>query len=252
MKGVYPIPVPINEPVLSYAPGSPERAEVKGKLTELLHSKVDIPMSIGGEDVYTQQKVEIRPPHDLNHRLGHFNEGDKVHVEKAISAALMAKAEWAALSWQNRAAIFLKAADLLTGPYRAKMVAATMLGQSKNVFQAEIDAACELADFFRFGVQCMKDIYQIQPQSSPGTWNYNDYRPLEGFVFALTPFNFTSIAGNLPCAPAMLGNTVLWKPASSAVYSAYFLTRLWKEAGLPDGVINFIPGPGGQVVQAIE
>ena len=245
MKGIYPVPVPKNEPVLSYAPGSSERGEVKGKLDELRQSRVDIPMSIGGEDVRTHQKVEIRPPHDLDHLLGHYNEGDETHVEKAIRAALMAKAEWAALSWQDRAAIFLKAADLLTGPYRAKMVAATMLGQSKNVFQAEIDAACELADFFRFGVQCMKDIYQIQPQSSQGVWNYNDYRPLEGFIFALTPFNFTSIAGNLPCAPAMLGNTVLWKPSKTSIYSARIIMEILVEAGLPKGVINqvFVSGP---------
>lgn len=250
MKGFYQVPIPKNEPVLSYAPGSPERSEVKDKLDELNHSNADIPMSIGGEDVYTSQKVEIRPPHDLNHLLGHYNEGDKTHVEKAISAALTAKAEWAAIDWQDRAAVFLKAAELLSGPYRAKIVAATMLGQSKNVFQAEIDAACELADFFRFGVQCMKDIYQIQPQSSQGMWNYNDYRPLEGFIFALTPFNFTSIAGNLPCAPVMLGNTAVWKPSKTSIYSSRIILDILREAGLPRGVINqvFVSGPSAAEV----
>ena len=245
IKGFYKVPETKNEPILSYAPGSRERVEVKAMLKALRNVKVDIPMIIGGEDIYTDHKVEIRPPHDLDHLLGHYNQGDETHVKKAIEASLQAKAKWADLSWHHRAAIFLKAADLIAGPFRAKVNAATMLGQSKNIFQAEIDAACETADFFRFGVKGMVDIYQMQPESAAGLWNYNDYRPLEGFLLALTPFNFTSIAGNLPCAPAMMGNTVIWKPSKTAVYSAQVIMEVLKEAGLPDGVINLalVSGP---------
>ena len=243
-KGIFNVPVAKNEPVLSYAPGKPERIELKAKIEGLRSIEVDLPMVIGGMDVYTDRKTRIFPPHDIAHTLGFYNQGDASHVEMAIDAALAAKDNWANLSWQHRASIFLKAADLLTGPYRAKINAATMLGQSKNAFQAEIDAACELADFFRFGVKVMTDIYKIQPESAPGMWNYNEFRPLEGFVFALTPFNFTSIAGNLPAAPALMGNVVVWKPSKTAIYSAGVIMEIFREAGLPDGVINLVFASG--------
>lgn len=244
-KGFFNVPVAKNEPVKTYAPGSPERVEVQAKLQELRSEEVDIPMIIGGKEITTDRKIRIFPPHDIKHTLGYYSQGDASHVQQAIDAAMEAQSSWAELSWQHRASIFLKAADLLAGPYRAKMNAATMLGQSKNIFQAEIDAACELADFFRFGVKCMTDIYKMQPESAPGIWNYNEFRPLEGFVFALTPFNFTSIAGNLPAAPAMLGNVVVWKPSKTAIYSAAVIMEILMEAGLPDGVINlvFVSGP---------
>jgi len=205
----------------------------------------DIPMIIGGAEVTTGKKIAITPPHDHRHILGYFHEGDEGHVHQAIHAALAAKDAWASLAWEQRASIFLKAADLIAGPYRAEINAATMLGQSKNVYQAEIDAACELIDFFRFNVRYMTEIYSEQPGSAPGTWNRLEYRPLEGFVFALTPFNFTSIAGNLPGAPALMGNTVVWKPAYTQVYSAQVIMKVFQEAGLPDGVINliFVDGP---------
>ncbi len=243
-KGIFNVPVAKNEPVLSYAPGSPERAEVKRTIDELRSREVELPMVIGGKDVFTDRKVRMFPPHEINHTLGYYNQGDASHVEMAIDAALEAREKWANLSWQHRASVFLKAADLLTGPYRAKINAATMLGQSKNVFQAEIDAACELADFYRFGVKIMTDIYKIQPESAPGIWNYNEFRPLEGFVFALTPFNFTSIAGNLPVAPAIMGNVTVWKPSKTAVYSAGVIMEVLREAGLPDGVINLVFASG--------
>ncbi|NQU86333.1 MAG: aldehyde dehydrogenase family protein, partial [Mariniphaga sp.] len=244
-KGFYNVPEAKNEPILSYAPGSPERKEIKAKLEELRSQEVELPMVIGGNDVRTNRKIRIFPPHEIKHTLGYYNQGDSSHVEMAIDAALEARDKWANMAWQHRASIFLKAADLLAGPYRAKINAATMLGQSKNIFQSEIDAACELADFFRFGVKVMTDIYKLQPESAPGIWNYNEFRPLEGFVFALTPFNFTSIAGNLPAAPAMMGNVVVWKPSKTAVYSAGVIMEIFKEAGLPDGVINlvFVSGP---------
>ncbi|HMR58167.1 MAG TPA: L-glutamate gamma-semialdehyde dehydrogenase, partial [Cyclobacteriaceae bacterium] len=209
------------------------------------------PMYIGGEEVRSEKKKSFTPPHDHKHILGHFYEGDKSHVEQAINAALAAKELWAGLSWENRASIFLKAADLLAGPYRYKINAATMLGQSKNAFQAEIDSACELIDFLRFNVYFMTEIYNDQPQSSPGVWNRMEYRPLEGFVFALTPFNFTAIAGNLPTSAAMMGNTVVWKPANSQIYAANVIMQVLKEAGLPDGVINlvYVSGPdAGEVI----
>lgn len=250
-KGIFNVPVAKNEPVRTYAPGSPERKSLQAKLAELRSVEVELPMIIGGKEVTTDRRRRIAPPHDHKHTLGYFYEGDASHVQMAIDAALDAKTEWANMGWQHRAAIFLKAADLLAGPYRDKMNAATMLGQSKNAFQAEIDAACELADFFRFGVKCMVDIYEMQPESSAGIWNYNEYRPLEGFVFALTPFNFTSIAGNLPSAPAMMGNVAVWKPSNTSVYSAAVIMEILQEAGLPDGVINlvYVPGPvAGDVI----
>lgn len=243
-KGIFNVPVAKNEPVLSYAPGSPERAEVKKMLEELRSKEIDLPMVIGGKDVFTDRKVRMCPPHEISHTLGYYNQGDASHVEMAIDAALEARKKWANLSWQHRASIFLKAADLLAGPYRAKINAATMLGQSKNIYQAEIDAACELADFYRFGVKAMIDIYKMQPESAPGIWNYNEFRPLEGFIFALTPFNFTSIAGNLPVAPALMGNVSVWKPSKTAVYSAGVIMEVLKEAGLPDGVINLVFASG--------
>ncbi|MDP4184446.1 MAG: L-glutamate gamma-semialdehyde dehydrogenase [Bacteroidota bacterium] len=243
-KGFFNVPIARNEPIKSYIPGSQERVELKAKLSELRSIEVDIPMIIGGEEVRTEKKVRIAPPHEHKHTLGYYFQGDGSHVKMAIDAALAAKERWASLAWQHRAAIFLKAADLLTGPYRAKINAATMLGQSKNAFQAEIDSACELADFLRFGVQVMSQIYDIQPQSAPSMWNYNEYRPLEGFVYALTPFNFTSIAGNLPCAPALMGNVCVWKPSKTAVYSAHVIMEILMEAGLPDGVINLIFASG--------
>lgn len=249
--GFYTIPEIRNEPVKTYAPGTPERTALKKVLAELRSKELDIPMVIGGKEIRTDKKVRIFPPHEIKHTLGYYYQGDGSHVQMAIDAALSAREQWASLSWQHRSAIFLKAADLLAGPYRQKINAATMLGQSKNAFQAEIDAACELADFFRFGVRCVTDIYNMQPESSPGMWNYNEFRPLEGFVFALTPFNFTSIAGNLPAAPAMLGNVVVWKPSKTAIYSAAVIMEIFREAGLPDGVINLVFADGPSTSQVV-
>jgi len=243
-KGIFNVPPAVNEPIKSYAPGSPERAELKKMLEELRSQELDIPMFIGGEEIRTGNTKRIYPPHEIKHTLGYFHQGDESHVHTAIDAALKASKQWANLSWEHRASIFLKAADLLAGPYRQLINAATMLGQSKNAFQAEIDSACELADFFRFNVQYMTEIYAGQPDSAPGIWDRVEYRPLEGFVFALTPFNFTSIAGNLQTAPAMMGNVTVWKPSKTAVYSAYFLMKLFKEAGVPDGVINLVYASG--------
>jgi 1-pyrroline-5-carboxylate dehydrogenase len=234
------VPVAVNEPVLDYAPGSREREEIVKALAEAKSKTVDIPMFINGKEVRTGNKAEIRPPHNREHLLGYFHKGDATHVQQAIEAAMAAKEGWAAMSWEHRASIFLKAANLLAGPYRAKMNAATMLGQSKNVYQAEIDCVCELIDFFRYNVQFMTEIYAQQPRSNSGNWNRTEWRPLEGFVFALTPFNFTSIAGNLPTAPALMGNTVVWKPSNTQVYSAQIIVEVLKEAGLPDGVINMV------------
>lgn len=239
------VPVAKNEPVKAYAPGSAERASLLAKYHEMYNQNpIDVPMYIGGEEVRTSNKKSLTSPHDHQKVLGHFNIGDATHVENAINAALAAKKSWANLPWEDRAAIFLKAADLLAGPFRDKMNAATMLAQSKNVFQAEIDAACELIDFFRFNVQYMTQIYKEQPESLPGMWNRLEYRPLEGFVFAITPFNFTSIAANLCAAPAMMGNVVVWKPAESQVYSAQVIMELFKAAGVPDGVINMVTVEG--------
>lgn len=244
-KGIYHVPVAQNEPVKSYAPGSPERAALKKMLEEMRAQKVDVPMYIGSDEVRTEKKKEMNPPHDHKHVLGYFHEGDATHVEQAINAALGAKEAWANMAWEHRASIFLKAAELLAGPYRARINAATMLAQSKNAFQAEIDAACELIDFLRFNVEYMTEIYNEQPASAPGIWNRLEYRPLEGFVFALTPFNFTAIAGNLPASAALMGNTVVWKPAYTQIYSANVIMEVLKEAGLPDGVINlvYVDGP---------
>ena len=249
--GIFNVPTPLNEPVKEYRPGSPEREAVKQALNDFRSQETDIPMYIGGQEVRTERKLRVAPPHDHQHTLGYFYEGDAQHVEQAIEAALSAKDTWASLSWENRASIFLKAADLLAGPYRARINAATMLGQSKNAYQAEIDSACELIDFLRFNVHYADEIYRQQPNSSSGVWNRLEYRPLEGFVFALTPFNFTAIAGNLPTSAAMMGNTVVWKPAYTQVLSAKVIMEVLQMAGLPDGVINliYVDGPvAGEVI----
>jgi len=250
-NAIFSVPKAKNETVLSYAPGSPEKAALKAAIKSLKSKKRDIPMIINGKEIFTKKKVGINPPHDHKYKLGTFNMGTKTHVNQAIKAALSAKSDWENMPWQDRAAIFLRAADLLVGPYRAKMNAATMLCQSKNAYQAEIDAVCEWADFLRFNVEYMTQIYSQQPESSADIWNRLDYRPLEGFVFALSPFNFTSIAGNLSCAPALLGNTTVWKPAESQIYSAIVIMEILAEAGLPPGVINliYVDGPSaGEVI----
>ena len=246
-NGFFNVPFPKNEPVLNYAPGSNERRALKQALDEIQSRQVDIPMYIGGEEVRTQNKQRLSPPYDHQRTVGYFHEGDREHVTQAIDAALAAKSLWGNLNWESRASIFLKAADLMAGPYRFKINAATMVGQSKNCYQAEIDSACELIDFLRFNVYYMSQIYQEQPNSSPGVWNRMEYRPLEGFTFALTPFNFTAIAGNLPTSMALMGNTVVWKPAHTQILSAQVIMQVLKEAGLPDGVINLIYADGPTV-----
>jgi len=252
LKGFFNIPTPINEPVYAYAPGSKERTLLQKALRDARAKEIDIPMYIGGKEVRTDNKGELRPPHDHQHLLGHYHIGTKQHVEKAIEAALSAKDAWENLAWEQRASIFLKAADLISGKYRYQINAATMLGQSKNAFQAEIDAACELIDFLRFNVKYMSEIYAQQPPISPeGVWNRVEQRPLEGFVFALTPFNFTAIAGNLPTCVAMMGNVVVWKPADTQIYAARLLMEIFQEAGVPAGVINLIYGHGPDVGEVI-
>jgi 1-pyrroline-5-carboxylate dehydrogenase len=243
--GYFSYPLPVNEPVYSYAPGSPEKIILKKVLAELKKKEADVPMYIGGKAVRTGNKVSIHPPHEKDHVLGYFHAGEEKHVHQAIDAALKAKNDWAAMSWENRASIFLKAADLIATKYRPYMNGTTMLGQSKNVYQAEIDAACELIDFLRFNVHFLSEIYKQQPISGPGVHNRMEWRPLEGFVLAITPFNFTAIGGNLPTSAAMCGNTVVWKPANTQVYSAQMFMRVLQEAGLPDGVINliYVDGP---------
>lgn len=243
--GTFSYPIPANEPVLNYAPGSPEKAALKKVLAELKRKEADIPMYIGGRAVRTGKKISIHPPHEREHVLGYFHEGNRNHVHQAIDAALKAKASWGAMSWENRAAIFLKAADLIATKYRPYMNGTTMLGQSKNVYQAEIDAACEIVDFLRFNVHYLSEIYKQQPISSPGVHNRLEWRPLEGFVLAITPFNFTAIGGNLPTSAAMCGNTVVWKAAHTQIYSAQMFMKVLQEAGLPDGVINliYVDGP---------
>lgn len=243
--GDFQYPLPANEPVLNYAPGSPEKAKIKQVLAELKSQVMDIPMFIGGMEVRTGNTKSIHPPHEIQHTLAHFHAGDRTHVEQAIESALKASHDWANTSWENRANIFLKAADLIATKYRPYMNGTTMLGQSKNVFQAEIDSACEIIDFLRFNVHFLSEIYAQQPVSSPGMQNRLEYRPLEGFVLAVTPFNFTAIGGNLPTAPAMCGNVVVWKPANTQIYSAQMFMRILQEAGLPDGVINlvYVEGP---------
>jgi 1-pyrroline-5-carboxylate dehydrogenase len=242
------VPFPQNEPVLSYAPGTPERKKIKQALEELKSKQIEVPLIIGGTEVRTGNLAKIACPHDHSIELGQYHKAGAKEVQMAIDAAMAAKPVWEAMRWEERAAIFLKAADLLAGPYRFLINAATMLNISKNPYQAEIDAACELIDFLRFNVYFAQEIYADQPLHSPSPiWNYVQHRPLEGFVFAVAPFNFTAISGNLPTAPAIMGNTVVWKPASSAVYAPYYLMKLMQEAGLPDGVINFVPGSGSDV-----
>ncbi|MFO0357778.1 MAG: L-glutamate gamma-semialdehyde dehydrogenase [Sphingobacteriaceae bacterium] len=250
-KGIFKVPVAANEPIKSYAAGSAERKELQAMLKELRSKEIDIPMYIGGKEVHSGNKVRLAPPHDHKHTLGHFHKSEKIHVTQAIEAALAAKEKWANLSWEHRASIFLKAAELIAGPYRAKLNAATMLGQSKNAFQAEIDSACEIIDFLRFNVQYMTEIYADQPISSPGVWNRMEWRPLEGFIYALTPFNFTAIAGNLPTSCAMMGNVVVWKPSNTQVYSANVLMEVFNKAGVPDGVINLIYPSGPDAAEVI-
>ncbi|MEJ2904370.1 L-glutamate gamma-semialdehyde dehydrogenase [Pedobacter panaciterrae] len=252
LKGFFNVPAPVNEPILGYAPGSKERELLKAALADARSKQIEIPMYIGVEEVHTEVKGKVTPPHDHQHVLGKYSIGNKNHVKQAIDAALAAKADWENLAWEHRAAIFLKAADLIAGPYRYKLNAATMLGQSKNAYQAEIDSACELIDFLRFNVSYMAEIYKQQPPVSPkGSWNRVEQRPLEGFVFALTPFNFTAIAGNLPTSAAMMGNVVVWKPADTQIFAANVLMQIFREAGLPDGVINlvYVDGPeAGEVI----
>lgn len=251
-NAIFHVPTPINEPVKPYLPGSSEQKNLIDTYQKLYHQNpIEVPLYIGGKAVKTDDRRPMSPPHDHQKILGYYHQANTQHVEQAIEAAMKAKDAWAKTPWEERAAIFLRAADLLAGPFRDRMNAATMLAQSKNVFQAEIDAACEMIDFFRFNVQYMTEIYNNQPISSPGVWNRVEYRALEGFVFALTPFNFTSIAANLSASPALMGNVVVWKPAASQVYSAQVIMELFKEAGLPDGVINMIAVDGktaGEVI----
>ena len=245
--GIFRVPEPYNEPVKSYAPGSPEREELQRRLGELESQQLEIPLVIGGEEVRTGDTFEAVQPHDRSHVLATVHKGGADEVNRAAAAAAEAWEDWSRTPWEERAAIFLRAAELLTGRRRATLNAATMLGQSKTAHQAEIDAACELADFWRFNVEYMTQIYSDQPVSSPGVWNRMEYRPLEGFVFAVTPFNFTAIGGNLPTSAALMGNTVIWKPASTAAYSAWWLMKLYEEAGLPPGVINLVYGDGAAI-----
>ena len=243
--GYFNYPLPVNEPVLNYAAGSKEKEILKKTLQELKSQQMDIPMFIGGKEVRSNKKIAIHPPHEIAHTLGYFHAGNEKHVQQAIDAALAAREGWGNMSWESRANIFLRAADLIATKYRPYMNGTTMLGQSKNVYQAEIDSACELIDFLRFNVHFLSDIYRQQPISSPGMHNRMEYRALEGFVLAVTPFNFTAIGGNLPTSAAMCGNVVVWKPANTQIYSAQMFMRILKEAGLPDGVINliYVDGP---------
>ena len=243
-NGIFHIPQPVNEPCLQYGPGSPERVELKAKLKEMLNQQVDVPMIIGGEEVRNGKLADIRCPHDHKHILGRYHQADASFVTKAVDAAEKTKRQWGQMPWESRAAVLLKAADLLAGKYRQTLNAATMLNVSKTPHQAEIDSSCELIDFWRFNPHFMEEVYGDQPMSTPGVLNYMEHRPLDGFVLALTPFNFSCIAGNLPTAPALMGNTVVWKPASAAVLPAYFIMKILEEAGMPPGVINMVPGQG--------
>jgi len=241
-KGFFEVPIAVNEPVKDYAPGSPEREEVSATYKKMYNSTVEVPMYINGKNVKTGDTANMVCPHDHKHVLGTYHKAKKSHITDAISAALKGREKWAAIPWEQRAAIFLRAAELIAGPYRARINAATMLGQSKNIYQAEIDASCELIDFLRFNVQFMTEIYSEQPESTSGAWNRLEYRPLEGFVYAITPFNFTAIAANLPASAALMGNTVVWKPSDSQMYSAKVILDIFKEAGVPAGVINMVMG----------
>ncbi|WP_339701288.1 L-glutamate gamma-semialdehyde dehydrogenase [uncultured Marixanthomonas sp.] len=250
-KGFFEVPVAENEPILSYAPGTPEREEVLKAYKEMYNSTIDVPLYINGKHIETGDTATMAPPHDHKHALGVYHKAEKKHIEDAIEGALEARKKWATMPWENRAAIFLRAAELIAGPYRAKINAATMLGQSKNIFQAEIDSACELIDFLRFNVQSMIEIYKEQPESTSAAWNRLEYRPLEGFVYAITPFNFTAIAGNLPSSAALMGNVAIWKPSDSQVYSAKVVLDVFKEAGVPDGVINMVMGDPEMITDTV-
>ena len=250
-NGFFKVPKAVNEPVRAYAPGTQEHKDLIDTYNKMFNEKVDVPVYIGSEEIRTGDTSEINPPHDHKHSVGKYHKADKKHIEMAVASAAEARKKWAKTSWEDRAAIFLKAADLLAGPFRNRMNAATMIAQSKNVMQAEIDAACELIDFLRFNVEFMTDIYTNQPESARGMWNRMQYRPLEGFVYAITPFNFTAIAGNLPASPAMMGNVVIWKPARSQVYSAHVIMELFKAAGLPDGVINMVTGSSSTITDVL-
>ncbi|SHI35934.1 delta-1-pyrroline-5-carboxylate dehydrogenase [Mesonia phycicola] len=250
-KGFFQVPPANNEPIKSYAPGTPEREEVLLTYKELYNTKVDVPLYIGSEEIRTNNTATMHPPHDHQHNLGVYHLAEKKHIEQAIETALEARKKWSKLAWEQRAAIFLKAADLISGPYRYKLNAATMIGQSKNIFQAEIDSACEIADFLRFNVEYMSEIYSDQPESDETAWNRVEHRPLEGFVYAVTPFNFTAIAGNLPSAPALMGNVAVWKPSDSQVFSAKILMDVFQEAGVPDGVINMVMGDPAMITDVV-
>ncbi|MDR6301279.1 L-glutamate gamma-semialdehyde dehydrogenase [Mesonia maritima] len=250
-KGFFHVPPAVNEPVKSYAPGTPEREEVLLTYKDLYNTKVDVPLYIGSEEIRTKKTATMHPPHDHQHDLGVYHLAEKKHIEKAISEALEARKKWAKLEWEQRAAVFLKAADLISGPYRYKLNAATMIGQSKNIYQAEIDSACEIADFLRFNVEYMSEIYDDQPESDESAWNRVEHRPLEGFVYAVTPFNFTAIAGNLPSAPALMGNVAIWKPSDSQVFSAKILMDVFQEAGVPSGVINMVMGDPEMITDTV-
>jgi len=251
LKGFFNIPKAVNESVKSYVPGSPERLAVAATYTKMWNSQVEVPLYIGNEEIKTGDTKKMSAPHDHQHIVGVYHQADRALVEKAITSALEARKKWAAMAWENRAGIFLKAAELLAGPYRAKINAATMIAQSKTIHQAEIDSACELIDFLRYNVEFMTKIYADQPASTSDMWNRVEYRPLEGFVYAITPFNFTAIAGNLPSSAALMGNVVVWKPAATQVYSANVIMQVFKEAGLPDGVINMVMGDSGMVSDVI-
>ncbi|MBT9189903.1 L-glutamate gamma-semialdehyde dehydrogenase [Zobellia russellii] len=250
-KGFFHVPTAINEPIKSYAPGSPEREEVLEQYRSYFNGNEDIPLYIGSEEIKTGNTKPMSPPHDHKHVVGHYHVAEKTHVTKAIDNCLASRSAWADLTWEQRAAIFLKAAELIAGPYRAKINAATMIAQSKNIHQAEIDSACELIDFLRFNVEYMSQIYEEQPDSAEGIWNRVEYRPLEGFVYAITPFNFTAIAGNLPASAAMMGNVVVWKPSDSQIFSAKVIVDIFKEAGLPDGVINVVYGDPVMITETV-
>ncbi|AFL80021.1 delta-1-pyrroline-5-carboxylate dehydrogenase [Aequorivita sublithincola DSM 14238] len=246
-NGFFEVPIAVNEPIKSYAPGSPEREEVLNTYREMYKAKIEVPLFINGKEVKTKETATMSPPHDHKHVLGTYYKATKKNVEEAISTALEARKKWSVMPWEQRAGIFLRAAELLAGPYRAKINAATMLGQSKNIYQAEIDSACELIDFLRFNVQYMTEIYAEQPKSTSAAWNRIEYRPLEGFIYAITPFNFTAIAGNLPASAAMMGNVVVWKPSNTQVYSAKVIMDVFREAGVPAGVINMVMGDAAMI-----
>lgn len=251
LKGFFQVPKAVNEPVKQYAPGSPEKAAVLAEYKRMWNEQIDVPLYIGSEEIRTGNTRTMSPPHDHQHIVGKYHMAEKHHVEKAIQAALDAKEAWVNMPWEHRAAIFLKAAELIAGPYRARINAATMIAQSKNIYQAEIDAACEFIDFLRYNVEFMSQIYADQPKSDSGIWNRTEYRPLEGFIYAITPFNFTAISGNLPSSCAMMGNTVVWKPSDSQVFSAKIIVDIFREAGLPDGVINVIYGDAQMITDTI-